>query len=387
MVTRALALAAPLALALALASATGCGSDMPPLLGDSHAGAGPGQSGNSFDFDATPPPPDCNVGVDGGVCACVDLKPLMTDLPNLYFVLDRSGSMSENNKWDTIRAVLADIVTKIGPRARFGAAVFPDPASDNCTPGVEVMSLRQGDSPAGKPGPTRDALMQSTWIPAGGGTPTASTLSSLIPKLKGLPGKTFAILATDGGPNCNGAFTCTVDQCIPNIENTLGCPPGGPPNCCTQLPDGPYACLDTAATTSAVASMASAGVPVYVVGVPGSGPYAGVLDGLATAGGTARPGEPRYYAVDTPDQAALAAALSKIAAKITATCTLHLDNPPPDENKVNVFFDGKPVPQAGPDGWTLSGKIVTLLGASCQKVLDGDVLDVRIVAGCPTIQY
>jgi hypothetical protein len=60
---------------------------------------------------------------------------------------------------------------------------------------------------------------------------------------------------------------------------------------------------------------------------------------------------------------------------------------------VNVFFDGSPVPQAGPDGWTLtttredggSQTTVTVLGASCQKILAGDVLDVRVVAGCPTV--
>jgi hypothetical protein len=58
---------------------------------------------------------------------------------------------------------------------------------------------------------------------------------------------------------------------------------------------------------------------------------------------------------------------------------------PPDPNLVNVFFDGSPLPQSGPDGWTLSGTTVTVLGASCQKILDGDVLDVRVVAGCPTV--
>jgi hypothetical protein len=37
------------------------------------------------------------------------------------------------------------------------------------------------------------------------------------------------------------------------------------------------------------------------------------------------------------------------------------------------------------DGWTLDGATVTLLGASCQQVLSGAVLDVRVVAGCPTV--
>ena len=39
-----------------------------------------------------------------------------------------------------------------------------------------------------------------------------------------------------------------------------------------------------------------------------------------------------------------------------------------------------------PDGWTYASQTVTLEGASCQKVLEGEVLDVRVVAGCPTIE-
>ena len=77
--------------------------------------------------------------------------------------------------------------------------------------------------------------------------------------------------------------------------------------------------------------------------------------------------------------------LSNIAAKITGTCTLSLDNTPPDPGLINVFFDEHVLPQAGPDGWTLNGTMVTISGASCQKILDGNVLDVRIVAGCPTV--
>ncbi|HEY8042405.1 MAG TPA: VWA domain-containing protein, partial [Polyangiaceae bacterium] len=78
-------------------------------------------------------------------------------------------------------------------------------------------------------------------------------------------------------------------------------------------------------------------------------------------------------------------AMSKIAAKITGTCTLTLDHVPPDPGLLNVYLDGQPLPQAGPDGWTLNGTIVFILGASCQKILAGDVLSVQVVAGCPTV--
>jgi len=119
--------------------------------------------------------------------------------------------------------------------------------------------------------------------------------------------------------------------------------------------------------------------------VPGSEPYAKLLDQLALAGGTARGSEPQYYAVTTYDQQAFASAMSKIAAKVAGSCTLTLDHVPPLADQINVFLDGTAIAQAGADGWTISGKTVTILGKSCQAILDGDVVDVRVVAGCPTV--
>jgi hypothetical protein len=110
-----------------------------------------------------------------------------------------------------------------------------------------------------------------------------------------------------------------------------------------------------------------------------------LLDQVAKAGGTARATSPQYYDVNTADRGALQTALAEIAAKITASCVLDLGASPDDPGKVNVFFDEQPVAQSGADGWSLNGSKVTLLGGSCQKVLAGQVLDVRVVVGCPTV--
>jgi hypothetical protein len=229
-------------------------------------------------------------------------------------------------------------------------------------------------------------LTRLAHLSAAGGTPTAATLRALAASIEGFGGRTYVILATDGGPNCNAGATCAVAQCTDNIENQPGCPPGGTHNCCTDPNFGAgLACLDAQPTIDAVTAIANAGVPVYVMGVPGSAPYANLLDQLAQAGGTARGSEPQYYAVDTADEGAFYTAMSKIAAKITGTCTLTLDHVPPDPGLLNVYLDGQPLPQAGPDGWTLNGTIVFILGASCQKILAGDVLSVQVVAGCPTV--
>ena len=366
-----------------LAPACELGDTFPPSIADPNPkdAAPPDVS-----FGGEAAPPTCNAGPDLGVCACTELD-FLSDVPNLYLVLDRSGSMADGDKWNTVRVVLAQIMTNLGPRANFGLAVFPIPSGqDSCAPGGQVMSVRPGDSPAGTEGPTTKAMLQITASQPFGGTPTTETLRDLLPTLTGLSGRTFVILATDGGPNCNANAGCNADECIDNIESLAGCPAGGPRNCCDPSVFGPLDCLDAQPTIDAVTAISKAGIPVYVVGVPGSGPYGGLLDQLATAGGTARASEPLYYRVDSTDQAAFASALSQVAAKITATCTLVLSQPPPDPTHVNVYFDEKPVPADPTNGWTLSGSTITLVGSSCDQVMSGDVLDVRVVAGCPTLQ-
>ena len=365
--------------------AVACGDASPPAIKDP-----PGKDASAVDvlFGGETAPPTCNAGPDLGVCACTELD-FLSDVPNLYLVLDRSGSMAADNKWTTVRLVVSQVMTNLGPRANFGLAMFPKPStnpSDSCLAGVQSMSVRPGDAPAGTQGPTTKAMLQITSGAPSGGTPTAATLQDLLPTLTSLPGRTFVILATDGGPNCDATAACSADACIDNIESYTGCPPGGPPNCCDPSVYGPLDCLDAQPSIAAVTAIATAGIPVYVIGVPGSGPYAGLLDQLATAGGTARAAEPLYYAVDSSDQAALAAALSQIAAKITATCTLTLAEAPPDPTHVNVYFDEKAVPADPTNGWTLSGSTITLVGSACDQVMSGAILDVRVVAGCPTLQ-
>ncbi len=372
---------------LALGVASACGtSDRPPLNG-TLARRDAGATGGTETFEPTAPTKlSCNLGPDGGVCACAD-QPLLGDPPNIYFVLDRSASMQEDRKWPTIVTVLGSLVVQLGPRANVGAAVFPDPHHNGCTPGIEVAPLQRGDAPAGTAGPTATTLLTELGgLSANGGTPTAATLRALGPMIAALPGKTYVIFATDGGPNCNTTADCGVDECELNIESTsAACTPGGSIDCCTDSQYGsPLSCLDSDPTIEAVTAIAQSGVPVYVVGVPGSAPYAALLNQLAFAGGTQRATMPYYYAVNSTDQADLTAAIFAIAASITGTCTLTLDDTPPDPMSVNVFLDEMVLPQAGPDGWTLEGKTVTILGQSCQEIQTGAVLDVRVVAGCPT---
>jgi hypothetical protein len=387
---------------LALAAAVvACAVDQPPMAGSSwpiaDAGADREDATPDFHFEAGPHP--CNLG-NGTYCTCSDTK-VLADVPNVYLILDRSGSMSQTapnappqapSKWSTVVTVVAHAISALGPRIDVGAAVFPDPMVDPnvnaCAVGRERVSVRPGDTPAGSmTGPTYKAIVSDLLtLSPGGGTPTAATLQSLLPGLKSLSGRTYVILATDGGPNCDTNATCDVTECILNIEaSASGCYPNQLPNCCDSAHYGGASCLDSAPTIAAVSAYADANIPVYVIGVPGSGPYSALLDQLAQAGKTARAASPFYYRVDGYDEASFQAALFQVAAKIVASCTLKLEAPPADPGLLNVFLDGTVVPQAGADGWTLDASTITLLGASCDKVLSGQVLDVNVSGGCPTV--
>jgi hypothetical protein len=328
-----------------------------------------------------------DAGSSGGkdVASCTGTEiPLDVNAPNLYFVLDASGSMQEQSKWTNVRAVVANLITQLGPRARFGAAVFPTQGADPCATGTEVMPVQLGDAQ----GATASTFLAATSMTPVGGTPTAATLAALLPELRSFPQETFVILCTDGGPNCDDALSCGADQCTSNMDDAPGCPTGGPPNCCDPATGiGGLGCLDGARAAQSVANLRAAGIETFVLGIPGSAPYGAVLDQLASAGGTARGSEPLYYRVDSADTTALGAAFAQIAAQVTASCTFILKHAPKDPNAVNVFVGGVLVPRDGPDGWTLQGTKLTLEGATCAAIRNGQAISLRVVEGCPTVTH
>jgi hypothetical protein len=301
--------------------------------------------------------------------------------PNLYFVLDHSKSMLEGGKWDSVGSSLQALIARIGAKARFGAAIFPNPSSSSCDVGVEVMSVRPGSAE------TAATLAQAMSAPPNGGTPTAATLRALLPDLQGLVGQTFVILATDGGPNCNTALTCSLDRCTANIDGIASsCQPGVPPNCCAQS-GSTIDCLDDAATIAAVGELEAAGIPTFVVGVPGSEAYSAVLDQAAQAGGTARTGSPAYYAVTTSDAAALTAALSQVIDQVAAACFLKLAQNV-GVREIVVKVGNQRAPEDSQNGFTLASvggeQVLALHGAACNLAIAGAPIGIQVVDECPT---
>jgi hypothetical protein len=329
-----------------------------------------------------PPPADAD-----GLCGNRIHEVEITDAPNIYFVLDASGSMlspasSRATRYDRVRDAAVDLVSNLGPLINVGAAVFPLDATVDapCRPGGEVFPVTPGDPFAGgEEGRTTTARFRAaTRIEPIGGTPTAATLTALTPTLAALPGKTIVVLATDGGPNCNSAAGCDAEECIANIEQQ--CPEE---NCCAPRGlSGPEGCLDRDDTVAAIARLAARGIEVYVVGIPGSEFYGDVLDQMALAGGTAQFVSPFYFKVDDLDT--LGSVLAKIAG-IVVSCEFDLVDPPPEDGQTNVYLDRELVPYDPENGWRWrSPAIVELLGDACQKLKSGRVGQVQIVSGCPT---
>jgi hypothetical protein len=384
--------------ALALLFVACAGNDRPrsssgfPEEGDSGVS---GKDGSMFIDVATPdgPPSPDAAGLCGNTFFNAAPEP-----PNLYFVVDRSGSMlsltgqGKTTRYEAMRIAVVDVVRTLGSRANYGVTLFPgDPLGNGCGPGTEVFPTTRGDLPGGPSnGPVTQAVAKATQSTAVGGTPTSITLSKLLPTLQALPGKTAVVLATDGGPNCNDSYACTSADCTYNIEGGfLGshqCTPSY--NCCDpSIVDGPglYMCLDSIPTIQAVQQIRDAGIRTFVVGIPGSDYYATLLDQLATIGGSARPTSPYYYRVD--DMSSLSQTLLQIGNKVLLTCQFVLEQAPPEPSFVNVYLDQSVVAYDEQNGWTwTSDTKLELHGGACQTLESGAVGQVQVVAGCPTKQ-
>jgi hypothetical protein len=167
------------------------------------------------------------------------------------------------------------------------------------------------------------------------------------------------------------------------LDPTTPC--AAPINCCDPqlVANGPELCVDRTATVKVVTELFDAGIKTYAIGMPGAEVYASVLDDIAKAGGTAKPVAPLYYPVQDEEQ--LTAALKEIGIKVAISCSVDVGSPPPDKNLVNVYLDTSLVQLDPVDGWSwTSDSTLELHGAACDQLKSGDVIQVQVVAGCPT---
>ena len=342
-----------------------------------------------------------DAGLEAALCGNQQI-PAISNPPNLYFVVDHSGSMEEllpgsaYSKYENARMAISDMLRAIGHRVRYGAALYPLLSNaDNCAPGAQVFPTTAGDPPSyvanGQVGPHLTELLRRLGnLSPAGGTPTASSLRALQPTIVGLSGpRTYVVLMTDGAPNCNLGLKCGAEACIPNIEQASfgSAPCSDALNCCDPKNVGDLglgSCVDADDTEAAVSAYQAAGVDTFVVGMPGTEAYRSLLGRLATAGNTARPGDTPYYAVSDTNQ--LTQALRAIGAQVAISCDLPLAEAPENPELVNVYFDDQVVPNRDLDGWHYTAAdSIQFVGAACDKLTAGDVLNVQVLAGCPTV--
>jgi hypothetical protein len=373
-----------------------CSSEKRPPGLSSQQGADPGVLRDAGSEPQGPPLPDAP-----GLCGNQVIEQKV-DRPNLYFVLDRSTSMSElfeagsHEKYATSRLAIRSVLRAIGHRVSYGAAVFPafDSADEDCTPGQEVFATRPGDplqyAINGEDGPVLKELIQVLGTrPPSGGTPTSATLEALTSTLLGLEGKTAVVLATDGEPNCNPDASCSGADCPWNsaqvtLEDGRAC--GRDVNCCDPdvLKEGPRSCVDKPATLEVLRNLESAGIRSFIMGLPGSEDFAAVLDAMAEAGGTARSGKHAYYPIASSGE--LRSTLLDIGVSVAISCSIDLSTAPPDPDLVNVYFDDRVVSSNPDDGWVLDGEAhLEIRGSACEELKSGSVYQVQVVSGCPTV--
>jgi hypothetical protein len=384
--------------AILLFAALACAEEKRPGLAADPGSPGPG-AGSFVDPNEVPDP--SQVSSCGEATVTLDFV-----RPNLYFALDASGSMTDgiprgegtytagtapSNRYDAMARAIRSLLARVGHRVNYGATLFPS-GEASCDAGEEIRRLAPGDdvsfAVSGEFGPLLRSFMYyvNRRAPTGG-TPVALALRELLPELSARGPNTYVFLVTDGGPNCNDAVECGADSCIPNIEHvriseTSSCDDGV--NCCDGRVFGRDNCLDSAASLDAVTALANAGVRTLVIGMPGSEAYATLLDQLALAGGMPRAESPFYYRVG--DSEALSMTVSQLGMNVALSCTIELESPPPDPTRVNLFFDGEVVPSDPVDGWGfLDAKTVQVVGAACELLKTGQVLQADVIAGCPIV--
>ena len=276
------------------------------------------------------------------------------DIPDLYLVVDRSGSMilpldmfqlHLGNKWDAMVRTLGTLVDTYENNIRFGLSLFP--SDDACAPGITDQPIKIANA-----GP----IKQSLAIGPDGNTPTHTTVAATRSYLASVPpgqGPRYVLLATDGRPNCN-----------PTVDDEAG-------------PE----------TLAAVNNLAADGIETFVVGfgdIIAADP--GLLDQLANAGGKPNPNGPHDFYPAT-NEAELKAVFFEIAGGIIAPpCTYALQSAPDDPEHVTVTFDGTPVPRSmsNANGWNYSGdgREITFYGQACDDLRAGKVSQVEFIFGC-----
>ena len=265
--------------------------------------------------------------------------------PNVFLVIDRSGSMGEpisgssnTSKWDDLKNAVSSLVTGFDSQIRLGMSLFN--SDGNCGAGKIDTALGPLN------GATVNAELSATQ--PGGNTPTAATLAAIATSanLSDPTRDNIVVLATDGQPNCGDT---DVTGKIDTLYN------------------------------------ATPSVKTYVIGVgDGVSSNPDLLNAWAVAGHTDRSGGTKYYQSNSAQD--LQSAFQTIAGGIVS-CTFALSSTPPDPTQLDVYLNQTPVAADAANGFSYSDSPaqVTLHGAACDSLKKDPSQKLGVVYGCPGV--
>jgi uncharacterized protein YegL len=323
------------------------------------------------DGDGTGDKCDPSLGT-GAVCAqgTTSANPIK---PDLYFLLDRSRSMIDNNvsagvtRFAALKAGLDMLAAQNSGAlaSNFNLAVGAFPGNnDSCQASALPRQLLTMGAHT-----TAEFTASYAALSAGGYTPTDVALERIR-------SQQLYNFAGDPHPNGPKAVVLVTD---------------GEPNDCTQSGAEDDNRIDQ--TVTAAAALAAAGVPVYVLAFTGVDEPK--IQRIANAGDpSADPPNDQWYNVNNP--ASIVAAFNAIATR-TASCTLGLTatgtgTQDPSVLTVELVRSNgamRTVIPAGTNGYTLSGNTLTLNGTACTNLQSAVVSDstarVEVKIGCACV--
>jgi hypothetical protein len=267
--------------------------------------------------------------------------------PNVFFIVDRSGSMADDNKWNQATSAINSIGSSLNSELRIGLSTYSDGGCDSrrrlvmgSHSATAIQNSLNGVGPDGGT-PTATALRDvrnNRWYESNG-----DPLNSSRPKV--------VILITDGATGACGG-------------------------------DGGHS-----GAVAQVRSLLNEGVRTFPIGF-GTGASPTQLRELASAGGTdANPNTPQadyYVATNT---ATLVNVIRDIANDVIG-CNFQLDRTPEDPNKIWVDVNGRPLVQGDANGFVYdsANNTVNITGNECTQLRAGDpqATQLNITLGCGT---
>jgi Mg-chelatase subunit ChlD len=301
--------------------------------------------------DAAPPPAQGarDAGLDAELCSVQKVE-LRDEAPEVLIVFDRSQSMTLEGRWEPSKLAIKALTREFEGVVAFGLETFPGEEAATTSDDILSTLLDGGGAMlcAGKIeidlpialhsaepiGMALDARQTIGFTPTAEALRVAATyLGNRAPASGRKPG--YVLLVTDGDPMCD---------LNASLNGTTGDP------------------VEREASKAAVSALKQNHVATYVVGYQINAAHQPFMNELAMLGGTSR-----YRPVESADQ--MLAVLREISAGLIY-CNFELRTQPLDPTHLHVQLDGIDVPRTA-DGWSLTGRTVTLGGSACETLRDG----------------